>query len=71
MSEENKTVELKDEELEKVSGGKCDFGSAYRINQNCVVCGSTNYIIHVGGSTYAQCVDCGDISYNIAIDPHY
>ena len=50
---------------------KCEFGHTYRNNPNCVVCGSPNYIIYVGSSTYAECVDCGDISYDLTRDSHY
>ena len=71
MSEENKTVELKDEELKKVSGGKCEPGFTYRNNQYCVKCGSPDYNIYEGIRTYAVCLSCGDISYDITKDPHY
>ncbi len=50
---------------------KCEFGHTYRINEKCVVCGCKEYIIYVGSSTYAECIQCGDISYNLAHDAHF
>ncbi|MDO4218394.1 MAG: hypothetical protein Q4C78_00125 [Synergistaceae bacterium] len=50
---------------------KCEFGYTYRINPNCEKCGSQDYFIYAGSSTYAVCKQCRDTSDNIVSDPHF
>ena len=60
MSEENKTVELKEEELEKVSGGKAII--FYGLNQmasTCPHCNTRNRFRFQGGAGYTKGAQMG------------
>ena len=62
MSEEKKTVELKEEDLEKVSGGgDFDYGVSSTVNWKCPNCGETSHNQFRGNdcnATQIQCQSC-------------
>ena len=43
MSEENKTVELKEEDLEKVSGGQYSYNVTSKVFWKCPSCGNRDH----------------------------
>ena len=65
MSEEKKTVELKEEDLEKVSGGgDFDYGVSSTIDWRCPNCGETSLNQFRGNdykATQIKCLKCGHI----------
>ena len=65
MSEEKKTIELKEKDLEKVSGGgDFDYGVSFTQNWRCPNCNETSPAQFRGNdcvATQMKCLTCGHI----------